>query len=413
MRHIEIKRVELYSRIWEKALSAVAQEYDIPSRFLKEACVRHNIPTPDSAYWSKLKFGKPVEKKPLPHPHKNPVITVTCADKPPKEQVVSGNQDIHPGRGTLKKANAGAFKIDFDSANGTWRRNIDEVVRIFPVAQTLRSKREIIRDTREFHRISELPYNERLKMPGRMMPKEHLDIDVSKDTFSRALCIFDSIISIFEAFGCKVDASSKETVISINGVKVPIAISEKRKRVKPSDSPYSVYEYSFTGMLKITVTRNFSFRTFIVEDTEFSRLEEKMDKVVLKIFDAMQEIKDWQAECDQRAKDLKRQEELKRQELLQAQELKKRKEDELGRLLNIIRTLRRYILAEKIRHYATEVAGSDACGESGDKADVFVSELEYLARMIDPLASSELLDSEDIDALADSLFSITSCLPDK
>ena len=63
---MEITRKELYELIWKKPISKLSEEWGIPGQALRAYCNQLNIPTPSSGYWSKLKFGKPVEIPPLP-----------------------------------------------------------------------------------------------------------------------------------------------------------------------------------------------------------------------------------------------------------------------------------------------------------------------------------------------------------
>jgi hypothetical protein len=59
---IALTRKEIYDEIWDISVSGLARKYNIPySRLLKQVRTA-DIPTPSSGYWTKLEFGKPVEK---------------------------------------------------------------------------------------------------------------------------------------------------------------------------------------------------------------------------------------------------------------------------------------------------------------------------------------------------------------
>lgn len=64
----ELSRQELYNKIWEISVAGVAKEYDIPYSQLMKQVKAANIPIPPSDYWTKISFGKPVEKTPLNEP---------------------------------------------------------------------------------------------------------------------------------------------------------------------------------------------------------------------------------------------------------------------------------------------------------------------------------------------------------
>ncbi|MEG0681241.1 MAG: hypothetical protein RR581_06395 [Eubacterium sp.] len=61
----QILRSELYERVWEISLAKVAELYAIPYSRLYKLCKDNDIPIPPSGYWTKLTFGKSVEKTPL------------------------------------------------------------------------------------------------------------------------------------------------------------------------------------------------------------------------------------------------------------------------------------------------------------------------------------------------------------
>lgn len=62
---VKLSRQELYDKIWENSVAGVSKEYGIPYSQLMKQVKAANIPVPPSGYWTKLNFGKPVEKTPL------------------------------------------------------------------------------------------------------------------------------------------------------------------------------------------------------------------------------------------------------------------------------------------------------------------------------------------------------------
>jgi hypothetical protein len=62
----KISRSSLYDEIWEIAVTGVSKKYGIPYSKLLKICKKYQIPVPYSGYWTKISFGKPVEKFPLP-----------------------------------------------------------------------------------------------------------------------------------------------------------------------------------------------------------------------------------------------------------------------------------------------------------------------------------------------------------
>lgn len=65
---VKLSRQELYDKIWEISVAGIAKEFDIPYSQLMKQIKSANIPIPPSGYWTKISFGKPVEKIPLSDP---------------------------------------------------------------------------------------------------------------------------------------------------------------------------------------------------------------------------------------------------------------------------------------------------------------------------------------------------------
>lgn len=63
---MEILREELYRRVWEQPVAALAKEFDISDVGLAKACRANAIPLPPRGYWMKLQHGKAVSKPALP-----------------------------------------------------------------------------------------------------------------------------------------------------------------------------------------------------------------------------------------------------------------------------------------------------------------------------------------------------------
>jgi len=57
-----LKRIELYNLLWEKPLKEVAEEIELPINTLKKICKDYVIPLPKKGHWTKIAFGKKVEK---------------------------------------------------------------------------------------------------------------------------------------------------------------------------------------------------------------------------------------------------------------------------------------------------------------------------------------------------------------
>lgn len=61
-----VTREQLYAEVWAEPMTRVAVRYGVSSSFMARVCTAMNVPRPDVGYWTKLEFGKPVSKPPLP-----------------------------------------------------------------------------------------------------------------------------------------------------------------------------------------------------------------------------------------------------------------------------------------------------------------------------------------------------------
>ncbi|MBA4507507.1 hypothetical protein H1057_05495 [Clostridium sporogenes] len=74
---IKMNREVLYNGIWEISAAGTARKYNIPYSELLRLCKEKQIPIPPSGYWTKLSFGKSVEKIQLPeHPEKEVILPI-------------------------------------------------------------------------------------------------------------------------------------------------------------------------------------------------------------------------------------------------------------------------------------------------------------------------------------------------
>lgn len=65
---LEMTRQQLYDEVWKTSVMGLSKEYGIPYSLLLKQIKAADIPIPPSGYWTKISFGKPVEKIPLEEP---------------------------------------------------------------------------------------------------------------------------------------------------------------------------------------------------------------------------------------------------------------------------------------------------------------------------------------------------------
>jgi hypothetical protein len=92
---IKIDREILYNDIWEISAAGAAKKYNVPYAELLRLCKEVEIPISPSGYWTKLNFGKIVEKSPLPlSPQSEVVLPINKAEsKRSKRSATSQSAD--------------------------------------------------------------------------------------------------------------------------------------------------------------------------------------------------------------------------------------------------------------------------------------------------------------------------------
>lgn len=160
MKSLTFQREKLYDEVWKKPMTDLAKDYGINVYQLTKACDKLEIPRPESGYWSKLRHGKKVKKKPL-----------TDSDK--KEYRLSSDT-IRP--------------LDLDKL-------LPKGYRPIVIKDQLRNPHPLVRQTYKY-----LKERSQGRSPGdeygRLKPRKsgYLGVSVSKDSLKRTMRILDAIL---------------------------------------------------------------------------------------------------------------------------------------------------------------------------------------------------------------------------
>ena len=90
--HLRLTREELYSLVWAKPMTQVAQDFEISDRAMAKLCAKRQVPVPSRGYWARKKVGQNVPQIPLP----------AFAAKPAKAR----KDRVEPAEGAAGKPNA-------------------------------------------------------------------------------------------------------------------------------------------------------------------------------------------------------------------------------------------------------------------------------------------------------------------
>jgi hypothetical protein len=176
---VELTREELYQLVWAIPLSKLCREYGLSDNGLRKICDRHQVPTPRTGYWAKLKHGKPVRKTPLSvcdGQDQRVVIHVAPQDtsSPSPREVLDPDIMLLLGR----------------------VHNLPKVI----VPETLRSKHRLVGVTKTAIQQA-TPDQYGLVSPCRGDNEHALDIRVSKGSIPRTLRFYDAFIRAVEKVG--------------------------------------------------------------------------------------------------------------------------------------------------------------------------------------------------------------------
>jgi len=127
---IKISRELLYNEIWEISASGVSKKYNVPYAELLRLCKETEIPIPPSGYWTKLSFGKPVEKIILPESSQNEmVLPINVESKRSKRFAISESSDTKNEESNVSEKTGSEDKIiskTADAAEQSANIDIDE-----------------------------------------------------------------------------------------------------------------------------------------------------------------------------------------------------------------------------------------------------------------------------------------------
>lgn len=424
-----ITRRELYDKIWSITKAKTAKELNVSPTDLSRICNEHNIPSPTSSYWMHLGWGEDVEKTPLPNPENNPVIDLTA--KPPRKKYTKSDTSKQAHNSNyyseildkelaqindekeIKKlkaqALAGKFIIDFQDPEELWDRNINTVVKIFPVAETLKSRRDIVLKTKAYFRLERLSGYEQMQHPDYQRLRTHLDIITHKNSYDRALRLFDSIISIYEALGGKMRYDERKTSVEFADVEIKISISEKNKRVSVDEEDRhwgNMYKFVPSGMLRICVGLD-RWNDWKIEDTPHTKVEEKLDSVIRKTLSLVKYELDLREQHRREEIERRKQEEEKRKEEERLRQLEIKRNKERDDVRDMLRTLKREMIITIIDRVLQNY-GYPEIPENPDTATgAYVIKLLSFKNLFDlhrTTSINSLLTESDINSLADEFF---------
>lgn len=366
----KINRKDLHEKVWSTSMRKLATEFGISDRGLTKICKRHNIPLPGLGYWSKLQWNKPVKQSTLPEPEKNDEITISVVeitDEPIDETQIAEAEKIiasienqsEPTKARSKLVNPHPF-----------------------VEQTAKSFKNAENDSDGFLRFPSGPC---------------LDVYISKDSFGRCLRIMDCLIKTLENHGFTVSLpkdSYRSSSAMVLGEEIKFMISEayhlveREVSAKEEKSSYAFSEqqrdHKPSGVLtfKIENPNYISKLRTQWSDTVKTKLENRIDAIVVGLIKAAVRIRSDKLRRQQIAKEREEQRKLEYQRHLQRQE-------EEQKIANLNAQVKNWFESRQIRAYLEALKESfiklHGKVEPGSNADEYFKWAFGYADRLDPL----------------------------
>ena len=210
-----ITRVELYDLVWVTPLVHLAKKYQISDSGLRKICKRLDIPLPNSGYWSKLKFNKPVKKIPL---SKN-------SDVKQEIELLFRNNELTLGEHFQTKFYR--LKNEIENTSGLILKVQNHLINPDPLIIAAQKDLKDKKPKRYFGNAKDIIYTS----------NGIIRIEVAKENILRSLCFMDTFIKLIKQRGHNIKFENG-TYVLINGESIKVRFREILKRITTKHPKY-------------------------------------------------------------------------------------------------------------------------------------------------------------------------------
>lgn len=288
-----LNREQLYEQVWSKPMIKLAKEYGLSNNGLRKICRKFDIPIPQSGYWQKLQFGKPVKKAPLPPYKGEDKIEIQERIK-----VFGGDKDSLPPEIAAEYLPENQIKVQ------------DRLVNPHP----------LIKNTQKTMREGGWQ-SEGWVFSG----DEGFNIRVTRKSLNRTLRILDALIKALDERKLEVFIKESKTYVRIFEETIEFRLYELEERVKKEkkEAYGADYELIPTGRLMLSIEGVWDIRSRW-KDGDKQKLEEMLNDFIIGLYRAAFKDREWrikrEKEAAEREEKQRKLEELRRQQEI---ELKK------------------------------------------------------------------------------------------
>ena len=403
---MEVTRKQIYDMIWTDGIGKTQKTLGLKYDELKAICDKFDIPRPSSGYWSSLKFGRPAHKMPLEETKEETVLINTdeyirkkkCSAPPKKEQIVKETEGKYPAR-----------ELPSDEGN---------VEMLYKVPDIMYFKDPLILDTktklREKNFRENNPWN--AKNPFKCKADQWLSMRVSQEQEDRAIRIYATVINAAKAKGYDLKIVKDDryhypectTFIVIRGHEIQTYLREIYRCVTKEDGTKDRNHTVGSGMLKFECDKyshhyGSAYDICAAQDTKFTRLEDKIERIVEVLEGIADERDEWKRQQQLEAERRRQEEERKRLEEEERQRIQALKDAEFGKVQKLLYNADRLRVATAIRNYinAYEIHMESVGAAKDQKVGEEINWMKQKADFIDPFIdiADSLLSECDIDDL--------------
>jgi hypothetical protein len=368
---IVVARQALYEQVWAKPMLQVAAEYRITDTGLAKRCRMACVPVPPPGYWAKVQNGKPVMKRPPLRP-------------------------LKPGQSETICIQPSSFIVDKDIGDAGLAARVvaecDPSSRI-TVAAELRDLHPSVKAASARLAKARVDEDGFLVVSDEKAQPESPKVHVTPAARTRALLLLDALFKALDARGCSPSGSG----VVIDSQRVSIGIEEKTEQhphiITPKEEARlkrnyweraPKWDHVPNGSLSIYTTEYAWWQRDLAKrwsDRRSSRLEGKLNKVVIGLFAIAAAMK-------QRADEQRREAEARAEQERQRRERERRQRVEAALRKHLLSTCGDWHAAQDIRRLVEEVRRRAQTSEAPDSEAAlrWIEWASHVADDLDPLA---------------------------
>ena len=344
---ITFTREEFHEVVWSKPATKIASELGCSDVAIAKVCKSYKIPKPPVGYWAKLQHGKKTRKAALPKCDEPEIQSLTFRKYPKKDKSIA----VEP----LPEFDQDIIQI------------LEKAKKLPPmqVSTRLNHPHPLIQITK--NALGGCRHEEHgLLHCYRYDNQNTLNVSVSRNSLTRALCIMDAIIKRIEQFGGKVEihehrwrGMTTEVIIAgeqVGSLRLRERYNQHRVEKKPGERySYDRMTYTPNGMLVLESGVSYLGSAYCQDTAQKYRLEDRLDKVLINFIKeaGLIRIRRRKEEAARLQREAEEKERIKREAELQQrrEKLQSKQKQEQDRINELMRNVNGWRQSQDIRAF--------------------------------------------------------------